>query len=326
MLTQKKEIYHTVKALAQELGFADFGCAAAGPVTESVRAAYMDAIGNGHFAGMEYLHKNLDKRFNPRLLVEDADTILVFLAPFSLPEGAIPPVGISQYALGRDYHKVIKDKLFCIMEMLQERIEGFCGRAFTDSAPVLEREWGVKAGLGFIGKNNFLISRKCGVKNFIGTIICNAGLPSTVEMEPEKAVSAAGSCGECTRCMDACPSGALCRSYTIDARRCISYHTIENRRLAESIAQGVVPDFGERYYGCDACMDACPWNSKNLPGWEEFHTKLPLLHNAGYEWWKELTKEEFKEKFKDSPIMRGGLENIITALEWGRNYKKNGRL
>lgn len=324
MLTQKIEIYWAVKEMAKKLGFADFGCAVAGPVTDSAQAAYLAAMEEGRFAGMEYLHNNIGKRFNPKLLVEGADTVLVFLAPFSLPHGAVSPYGISQYALGKDYHRVIKGKLLDIMEMLQGCIEGFSGRAFTDSAPVLEREWGVKAGLGFIGKNNFLISRTCGIKNFIGTIICNAGLPTTLEIEPEKAASAAGSCGECTRCIEACPAGGLCRSYAVDARKCISYHTIENRRLKEEMSLGKVPAFGDRYYGCDACMDACPWNSRNLPGWEEFHTNLTLFSNAGEKWWGKLSEEEFKKHFKDSAILRGGLENIRAALEWGKKTKGNG--
>ena len=324
MLTQKMEIYWAVKEMAKDLGFADSGCAAASEVSASVKDAYLYAKEAGFFAGMEYLHNNMEKRFNPQLLVDGADTVLVFLAPFSLPQGCTPPEGVSQYALGEDYHQVIKKKLFQIMEMLESRIEGFSGRAFTDSAPVLEREWGVRAGLGFVGKNNFLISPRCGIKNFIGTIICNAGLPPTVEMEPEKAACSAGGCGECTRCLDACPSGALCRSYTMDAGKCISYHTIENRRLKEDLAMGVVPNLGNRYYGCDACMDACPWNSRNLPGWKEFHTNRQMLQQARYEWWKGLTKEEFKANFKGSPILRGGLENIITALEWGRKQGNNG--
>lgn len=326
MLTQKGEIYDAVKALAKELGFADFGCAHTGPVSDISRTSYISAMEEGHFAGMKYLHNNLEKRFNPQHLVEGADSVLVFLAPFSLPDNLVPPKGISQYALGQDYHMVIKEKLYRIMEMLHSCVEGFCGRAFTDSAPVLEREWGVKAGLGFIGKNNFLISRNCGIKNFIGTIICNAGLPSTWEMEPQKAKSAAGSCGNCTKCLQACPSGALCREFSIDARKCISYHTIENRSLAEDIERGIVPEFGVQYYGCDSCMDACPWNSRNLPGWNEFHSNCSMLQSATNEWWATLTPAEFKENFKDSAMLRGGLTNIRTALEWGRNSLKNGRI
>lgn len=317
-------LYRKVKDLAAELGFADFGVAPAGPVPDSIRHNYLNSMENGNFAGMEYLHKNLEKRFNPCLLVEGAASILVFLAPFSLPDNNIPPQGVSQYALGKDYHKVIKDKLFTVMQMLKEEHPEFSGRAFTDSAPVLEREWGVQAGLGFIGKNNFLISRTCGIKNFIGCIICNLKLPATSEIEPDKKKENTGSCGECSRCLQACPTGALYHRNTLDARRCISYHTIENRNLKASIACGSVPATDGQYFGCDACMDACPWNSRNKQGWEEFHTNCTLLREADTNWWLSMPEGEFKAIFKESPLLRGGLENIQTALEWGKNCKKNG--
>lgn len=324
MLTDKTGLYWKVKELAHNLGFADFGSANIGPVSEISRTGYMDSMDSGYFAGMEYLHKNVEKRFNPGLLVEGAATIMVFLAPYSLPDSFIPPKGVSQYALGEDYHKVIKGKLFTIMQMIGQECPNFNGRAFTDSAPVLEREWGVRAGLGFIGKNNFLISKNCGIKNFIGCIICNAEIPPTLEMEPGKANSNIGSCGECTLCLDACPTGALHLCHKIDARKCISYHTIENRNLANDIALGTVPDLSGQYFGCDRCLNACPWNSKNHPGWTGFHTNLELLQNASPEWWETLTQTEFKKIFKDSPLLRGGLEKIQTAILHGSKHKDNG--
>ena len=324
MLTDKTGLYWRIKNLAHNLGFADFGVALTGPVSDISRNGYISAMGNGHFARMEYLHNNLEKRFNPSLLVEGATTILVFLAPYSLPDNLTPPKGVSQYALGRDYHQAIKEKLFVVMRLLDTECPNFQGRAFTDSAPVLEREWGVRAGLGFVGKNNFLISKSCGIKNFIGTIICNAEIPSTAEMEPDKAASNRGSCGECTRCLQACPTGALCGKYRIDARKCISYHTIENRKLTEDLRQGTVPDTGEKYFGCDSCMNACPWNRRNLPGWKEFHTNLQLLQNADNKWWQSLSKQEFKKIFKDSPLQRSGLEHIQTTLKWISDNKDNG--
>ncbi len=324
MLRDKTGLYWKIQTLATELGFADFGIASAAPVSALSRNNYMESLEQGCFAGMEYLHKNIEKRFNPSLLVEGAASVLVFLAPFSLPPHLTPPTGVSQYALGKDYHKIIKDKLFSIVGMLQEEYPNFSGRVFVDSAPVLEREWGVQAGLGFVGKNNFLISRRCGIKNFIGCIICNLNLPLTSAMEPEKVKANTGSCGECTRCLQACPTGALCSSYRVDARFCISYHTIENRNLKSDIAKGAVPQMGKQYFGCDACMDACPWNSRNVHGWKEFHTNYPLLKEAGQDWWLSLSEKDFKEIFKESPILRGGLENIQTALESGNNKNSNG--
>ena len=323
MSALNKDLYWAVKAMAKELSFADFGNAPACPVSQLCRNSYNNALEKGHFAGMQYLNNNLEKRFNPSLLVEGATTVLVFLAPYSLPDNLTPPAGISQYALGQDYHTVMKGKLFKIMDFLAANCQDFQGRAFTDSAPVMEREWAVKAGLGFIGKNNFLISKSCGIKNFIGTIICNAPIPSTMEMEPQKQLETCGECGECQRCLQSCPTGALCAPYAIDARKCISYHTIENRYLGESLANGEIECLDGKIFGCDNCSNACPWNSRNLPGWEEFRINYEELCDREKEWWENLSQGEFKRKFKDSPLLRGGLKNIQTALKWGNKCNGN---
>ncbi len=317
MLQQRNEIYSFVKGLAAKYGFADFGSAAAAPVPIYVQSAYTHAQKEGYFASMHYLNNNMEKRFNPTLLEDGAKSVLVFLVPYSLPKGCIAPKGVAQYALGKDYHSVIKGRLYEIMAVLKEKYPNFQGRCFTDSAPVLERYWGVKAAVGFVGKNNFLISKKCGIKNFIATIICNLDVATTDEMEPRKRAEVTGGCGECRRCIESCPTQALKGEYEMDCRLCISYHTIENRSLQQNVAEGALPPFGEQYFGCDGCLDACPWNSRNLPGWEEFHTNAGLLQQATPQWWNGLSKEDFKRLFKDSPLSRGGLENIQTALEWG---------
>ena len=323
MSALNKDLYWAVKAMAKELSFADFGSAPACPVSQLCRNSYNNALEKGHFEDMQYLNNNLEKRFNPSLLVEGATTVLVFLAPYSLPDNLTPPAGISQYALGQDYHTVMKGKLFKIMDFLAANCQDFQGRAFTDSAPVMEREWAVRAGLGFIGKNNFLISKSCGIKNFIGTIICNAPIPSTMEMEPQKQLETCGECGECQRCLQSCPTGALCAPYAIDARKCISYHTIENRYLGESLANGEIECLDGKIFGCDNCSNACPWNSRNLPGWEEFRINYEELCDREKEWWENLSQGEFKRKFKDSPLLRGGLKNIQTALKWGNKCNGN---
>lgn len=311
------EIYRRIAARAQELGFADFGCAPAGELPPYIQEQYMNALSKGNFAKMDYLGRNLEKRFNPQLLVEGARTVMIFLAPYSLPQGKKAPDGIAQFALGQDYHIAIKEKLFAIMNELQESVPGFQGRAFTDSAPVMERYWAVEAGLGWIGKNNFLISRTCGIKNLIGVIISNLEIPATSDILPDKSTQTTGSCGECNRCLSACPSGALGRPFSTDARRCISYHTIENRSLQQEIAAGAVPHFAGAFFGCDRCLDACPWNSANKEGWEVFHKNAEMLSGKGKDWWKSLEKEDFKKIFKDSSLLRGGLENIKASLEWG---------
>ena len=324
MSTSTAEIYLNIASWAQELGFADFGCARAAELPSSIREHYHRAMESGYFANMDYLKRNIEKRFNPTLLVEGAKSVLVFLAPYSLPKNLEPPQGIAQFALGEDYHIAIKEKLFTIMKRLQELFPEFQGRAFTDSAPVMERYWAVEAGLGWIGKNNFLISRTCGIKNLIGVIICNLDIPATGEILPDKSLHTKGSCGECTRCLIACPSGALCHPYSTDARKCISYHTIESRSLQDDVAAGKLPDFAGAIFGCDRCLNSCPWNSANKEGWEVFHKNYGILSGKDNQWWEALTHEEFKKRFKDTSLQRGGLQNIKASIEWGKKEKKNG--
>ena len=221
----------------------------------------------------------------------------------------------SQFALGQDYHKVIKGKLWNIMSEIRKLEPGFEGRAFVDSAPVLERYWAVKAGLGFIGKNNFLISPKAGIRNFIGSIICNLNMPcsnlqSSDNGPDAKATSAdprtcqftnpgdtlqtlisANTCGSCRKCIDACPSGALSAPFTIEVEKCISYRTIEAPDAPDTrrkIISGELKEPGlaqtqkpTSIFGCDRCMDACPWNRFNIPGWSEFEPQtlpVPISH------------------------------------------------
>ncbi len=318
MSTRAEDIYGIIKEWASTSGFVDFGCAKAEEVTPVIKRHYLVAMSKGNFASMDYLQRNLEKRFNPTLLVPGARSVLVFLAPYSLPDNLAPVPGIAQYALGDDYHRVIKDRLFTIMKRIKEIAPSFEGRAFTDSAPILEREWGVKAGLGWIGKNNFLISKRCGIKNLIGIIVCNLDIPCTLEMEPQKKAFNTGSCGECTRCLDNCPTGALEAPFSTNARLCISFNTIENRNLKEDMGKGTITFLNGEFFGCDKCLDACPWNNANKVGWKEFRSNYEILSGKGREWWMELDEEEFTRIFKNSPVLRGGLKNIRAALEWDK--------
>lgn len=301
--------------MAGMLHFSACGCTTVHEVVKEVEKAYFQRSEKGYFAGMDYLNKNCDKRFNPALLVEGTKSIIVFLAPFgdnkyikepytgnNCPESSLPDhqnsspeqPKISQYAIGEDYHNVIKDQLFLILKKLKEADPTIQGRPFVDSAPVLERYWAKEAGLGFIGKNNFLISPACGIRNFIGVLLINKEIPPTLPAffngaEAGPSGYAAINCGTCDKCIKACPTGALDEPYSLNANVCTSYLTIEaahknriNKKENSTINKkhsgrfDILSDPEEAtpvngwLFGCDECMNACPWNSRNLPSWREF--------------------------------------------------------
>ena len=328
-----EELYEKIKKRALELGFADFGCARAQALNGAETSHYHSALSQGFFGEMDYLARNTDKREDPTLLLPGAKSVLVFLIPFSFlsdSSSSDSPASfddssayqkklkISEFALGTDYHTVIKERLYKVAELLDGKF-----RVFTDSAPIMERAWAVRAGLGFIGKNNFLISRKCGVKNFIGIILTTVDLPY---YEPSKKINESeilDVCGNCSRCIDACSQKALFDARKIDARKCLSYKTIEKPLSEEGENETIENNFGW-IFGCDDCMNACPWNRLNLKGWEEFHKNASLLRSAPGsselapgetpQWWQNLTQEEFDKLFSDSPLKRAGLKKIVHNL------------
>ena len=311
-IIHKEELWEGIRKMSQDLGFADCGCAKISPLSGSTEEGrYLEAEQMGHFGKMEYLKRNVDKRMDPSLLMEGARSVIVFLAPFgcsAMENGenrhdyAIADgLKISSYALGKDYHKVIKDKLYRIVSFVEEQ----CGqkkicRVFTDSAPVMERAWAVRAGLGFIGKNNFLISPKAGIKNFIGVIITTIELPYA-----DKTVE--NGCGHCARCLEACTRKALYAPYRVDASKCLSYKTIE--APVDEADKGRT-DSGGWIFGCDDCADACPWNRFNKPGWPEFSSNKAFLETCGRDFWNSITEEDFQLRFKDTPLLRAGLVKI----------------
>ncbi len=207
---------------------------------------------------MKYMERNVEKRLNPALLFENAKTILVVLQnyyPDKTQKDITAPV-LSKYAYGTDYHFVLKDKLKSLLEFIQVEIQPCNGRPFVDSAPVLERAWAKRAGLGWIGKNSNLITVEHGSFFFIGELILDIELP----FDKPKLVT--DHCGKCTRCIDACPTKAIVADRVIDARKCISYQTIELKGELEDTLKG---KFENRVFGCDICQDVCPWNLKSEP-------------------------------------------------------------
>ena len=234
---QNKEIWELICRLAMEAGFADWGAVAAEEVSTEQKCYYNAREAAGYFAELDYLKRNCSKRFNPALLVEGTKSIVLFLVPFGQEMEMGNPPYIAQYARGKDYHKVIKERLFTILAALKEHFPEISGRPFVDSAPVLERYWAMRAGLGFIGKNNFLISPKCGIRNFICSLFLNVELPPPDAADRRERTQGLPSCGACRRCLDACPTGALEAPFVLNANKCTSYLTIEKRHIQQEFEQ-----------------------------------------------------------------------------------------
>ena len=266
---------------------------------ETLRRQFEQYLSDGYYGEMAYLARNVDKRLDPRQLVPGAESVLCFLAPYGQAAG-----GIAGFAQGVDYHKVVKDRLYAVIGDLQAQFPTFSGRPFIDSAPILERYWAVKAGLGFIGQNNFFISPHYGLRVLIGVIICNIPIERFAPHAPLPVTE----CGACGACLRACPSGALRAPFDLDARRCISYLTIESKEpLPEDLA-----DAQSRHgwrFGCEECMRACPWDKplSPLPEFETHRHELETMSDAD---WASLPEEDFKSRFADSGLRRAGLDRI----------------
>ena len=293
---------------AKELGCASLGVI---PVTLMEKECeYLDSyLVHSYNGSMTYMGRNRDVRKNPELLLPGAKSIIVILDPYkpAVKQSCDNP-GIASYAYGKDYHYTIKAKLKSLSNMLKEHDGSAKFRLFTDSAPIFERSMAVKAGLGFIGKNNFLISKEHGLHTLIGIII------TTLEMNYTcNSAQLDNLCGSCTRCIDACPTGALVAPFVLDARKCISYKTIESKEEYDILDKS--DKRAGMIFGCDICLDACPWARKGaVVSRVDF---LPLMLEAGYSlieapasYWLNLDQETFKEEFKESPLLRTGLEKI----------------
>jgi epoxyqueuosine reductase len=258
---------------------------------------------NGHMHGqMAYMANHFDKRLDPRLLVDGAKSVISLLLNY-YPEQEIEtdPGGykISKYAYGTDYHFVIKDKLKELLRFIGEEIGEVNGRAFVDSAPVLDKAWAKKGGLGWVGKHSNLINRETGSFFFIAELI--------VDLELDYDGPVKDYCGTCTRCLDACPTGAITEPYVVDGSKCISYFTIE---LKEQIPDEVKGKFDNWIFGCDICQDVCPWNRFSKPHQEpQFNPNPGLLEMKNADW-EEITVEVFNRVFKNSAVKRTKLEGL----------------
>ena len=301
----KSEITKQIKNKALELGFSDVGFAKSRELTEE-KQNYSNWLNNEYHADMNYLANNFEKRFDPSLLVENAKTIISVILnyyPNKTQERQLPQ--ISKYAYGRDYHKVIKHKLKKLAEYINNDLVNINYRFFTDSAPVLDRKWAQLAGLGWIGKNSLLLNKKLGSFFFIGELIID------VELEYDKPIRDA--CGTCTKCIEACPTDAIVKDKIIDANRCISYLTIENKG---EIDEEFTPLFSNQIFGCDICQDVCPWNNKIEVTKEKDFTPKKEILSFTKEDWKNLDEERFDEIFQASAIKRTKYQGIKRNLDF----------
>ena len=299
-----------IRQYAKQLGFDNCGIARAQLLEDDARRL-SSWLHKGMHGGMQYMERYFDLRIDPCKLVPGAKSVITLLLNyFPLEKQQLNTPKISKYAYGRDYHDVIKDKLNRLIELIRLNIGDVHGRGFVDSAPVLERSWAQRSGLGWIGKNGNLITKQQGSFFFIATLITD------LELEYDDAF-AKDYCGTCTQCIDACPTEAILPDKVVDGSRCISYFTIE---LKEALIPGEMKDkFQNWMFGCDICQDICPWNRFSKPTTETGFRPIPQMLNLSSKQWEEMTEEQFKQIFKDSALQRSKYRGIKRNLKFLQN-------
>lgn len=301
---------NTIKTLAADAGFDFCGIAKAERLDEDARRLE-SWLSKGMHGTMHYMENHFDMRVDPSKLVPGAKSVITLLMnyyPEKQQQTQAPK--ISKYAYGNDYHEVIRTKLKIFLQQIKEQIGEVHGRGFVDSAPVLERAWAQKAGIGWVGKNGNLISKQRGSFFFIATLIVD------LELMYEDAFSK-DYCGTCTKCVDECPTEAILPGKVIDGSKCISYFTIE---LKEALIPATMKNkFDNWLFGCDVCQDVCPWNRFSKPGDEMGFKPIPEILNLSTADWEELTEASFKIIFKNSPLKRAKFEGIKRNLNFIKN-------
>lgn len=307
MINNKEKYTQFIKAESKRLGFLSCGISKAG-FLESEAPRLEKWLNHQMNGQMSYMENHFDKRLDPTLLVDGAKSVISLLLNYYPSEVQNPDsYKISKYAFGQDYHFVIKDKLKELLFSIQTEIGEVSGRAFVDSAPVLDKAWAAKSGLGWIGKNSNLITQKVGSFYFIAELI--------VDLDLEYDFATTDHCGTCTACLDACPTQAIVAPYVVDGSKCISYFTIE---LKENIPTEFKGKFQDWIFGCDVCQEVCPWNRFSKPHQESLFNPNPEMLGWSKKDWEEITSETFNTVFKNSPLKRtkcnGLLRNIDNAL------------
>lgn len=296
-----------VKQFASDLGFDYCGIAKAQKLDDDARR--LERWLNKGFQGqMEYMNNYFDLRIDPTKLVPGAKSVITLLLNYYPPiqQNKEAPQ-VAKYAYGKDYHEVIKEKLKIFLQLIKSNIGDIHGRGFTDSAPVLERSWAQKSGLGWVGKNGNLLTKNGGSFFFIATLITDLALETDNPFIKDY-------CGTCTKCIDHCPTDAILPNKVIDGSKCISYFTIELKELL--IPEEVKGKFENNFFGCDICQDVCPWNRFAKPGKESAFTPVSEILNFSKSDWEEITEETFKIVFKNSPLKRAKFAGIKRNLKF----------
>jgi len=307
LINNKEKYTKLIKAESKRLGFLSCGISKAGFLEAEAPRLESWLTKNQH-GQMSYMENHFDKRLNPTLLVDNAKSVIsLLLNYYPSVEQNKDSYKISKYAYGQDYHFVIKEKLTELLYTIQSEIGAVSGRAFVDSAPVLDKAWAAKAGLGWIGKNSNLITQKTGSFYFIAELI--------VDLELDYDYATTDHCGTCTACIDACPTEAIVSPYVVDGSKCISYFTIE---LKENLPQEMKGKFNDWMFGCDVCQDVCPWNRFSKPHTEPLFNPNQELVSFSKKDWQEITEDTFKRVFANSAVKRtklSGLQRNIKFLK-----------
>ena len=303
----KKRNSQLIKRLAKQIGFSSCGISRARFLHEEEKN-FEDWLKQGYQGTMSYLERNFDKRLDPTKLVPGAKSIISLTFNYFPTKKKFNDNSflISKYAYGKDYHIIIKDKLKELFSQMKKEVGDIEGRVFVDSAPIHERAWAKISGLGWIGKNSLLLNKKMGSYFFLAELICD------LDLEYDSTVS--DHCGTCTKCIDACPTDAITQAQVVDANRCISYLTIENKN---EIPKELSKSFNNYIFGCDICQDVCPWNRFSTSHNEKEFLPKEEFSKMSKKDWQELTHETFNKIFKNSAVKRAkfqGLKRNIKAV------------
>jgi epoxyqueuosine reductase len=304
---QKSKYSRLIKEEAERLGFLFCGISKACFLEEE--APFLENWLTSKYNGeMAYMNNHFDKRLDPRLLVEDAKSVISIALNYYTDEKQKDDTApkISKYAYGTDYHFIIKEKLNTLLTFIRTNIGEVNGRAFVDSAPVLDKAWAKKSGLGWIGKHGLLINNKTGSFFFLGELIIDLELNYDDPFKTDH-------CGSCTKCIDACPTDAIVAPYVLDANKCISYLTIE---LKDQIPEEFKGKMDNWMFGCDICQDVCPWNRFSIPHEEEAFNPHPDLLEMKKNDWVEITEETFGKIFKKSAVKRTKINGLLRNIDF----------